>query len=115
MPNNPNDRRAGASTPTPAGNSLVRRDTLPVASTPISENSSPGTAEQPSTITETSGPTVLTVASISAGQVLIRSGTTITGVTGITAVVPLAKLTGLGANGSLTFSSGVLTDRTDPT
>lgn len=114
MPNNPAQRRAGAATPTPAANEIVRRAGLPASSTPT-ENSTPATVAQPSTLTETSGPTVLTVASITDGQVLIRSGATITGVTGLSVTVPLAKLTGAGVNGSITFTNGVLTARVDPT
>lgn len=34
---------------------------------------------------------------------------------GITAVIATAKLTGGGANGSMTFTNGVLTARTDAT
>lgn len=34
---------------------------------------------------------------------------------GIDATVPLAKLTPAGSDGSLTFTNGVLTSRTDPT
>lgn len=40
---------------------------------------------------------------------------TLAGVSGISATVPLAKLTGGGANGSLTFLNGLLTARVDPT
>lgn len=34
---------------------------------------------------------------------------------GVTGTVPLAKLTGAGVNGSLTFVNGVLTAKVDPT
>lgn len=34
---------------------------------------------------------------------------------GITSVVPVAKLTGGGTNGSLTFTNGILTSKVDPT
>lgn len=40
---------------------------------------------------------------------------TINGSPGITATVVLAKLTGLGANGSLDFIDGILTSYTPPT
>lgn len=34
---------------------------------------------------------------------------------GITGTIPLAKLTTTGSNGSLTFTSGILTSKLDPT
>lgn len=34
---------------------------------------------------------------------------------GITATITLAKITALGSNGSLTFTNGILTSKTDPT
>lgn len=34
---------------------------------------------------------------------------------GLTTTVPLAKLTGGGSNGSLTFTNGILTAKSDPT
>jgi len=34
---------------------------------------------------------------------------------GLTTTVDLAKITALGANGSLTFTNGILTAKTDPT
>lgn len=42
-------------------------------------------------------------------------GAILTTTAGISGTVPLAKLTGGGSNGSLTFVNGMLTAKTDPT
>lgn len=49
------------------------------------------------------------------GDVQFRSGTTLGGITGITIVITTARLTGGGANGSMTFTRGVLTAQTAAT
>ncbi len=51
-------------------------------------------------------------------SIVINTPTTLPGygiTTGLTTVVPLAKLTGAGVNGSLTFTDGLLTAKVDPT
>lgn len=117
MPNNPADRRAGAS-PVTQGNRIVRNVDLAESGTPPA-SSTPGTADQPSTIRETSGPTVLTVGAIADGEFLRRVGATVVGADplagGISGTVPLAKITPGGTDGSLTFTAGLLTAKVDPT
>jgi hypothetical protein len=70
-------------------------------------------------LTTTTGPTSLVVGAVANGEFLKRVGSTLVGATptttGLSVTITTAKLTGGGANGSMTFVNGLLTAQTAAT